>query len=162
MFISSLVLFAVGISALSHSTTDQVLEQRDASATLASFDDNDTSCSSPTTIDHGDSGAVVSSWTLSGGACVNAKALDDRVGGDWGDMANIQMFMDDSCVDPLPGYIIHRSGAMLTYCVPLSDFGCGPTGSGGDACLWRSLMAQSVTRVPKAPNDQDGPSKEPN
>ena len=93
---------------------------------------------------------------------MNASALGDRVGGDWGDTASIQMFMDKSCVDPQPGYIIHRSGSMPTYCVPLSDFGCGPTGPGGDRCLWKSVMAQSVTRVPKAPIGQDGPSKQPN
>ena len=158
MFTPSLVLLAVGISALSHSTTDQVLEQRDASATLASFDDNDTSCSSTTD----DFGTVIASWTLPGDACVNVSNSDDRVGGEWGDTVNIQMFMDDSCVDPQPGYIIRRSGPVLTYCVPLSEFGCGPTGPGGDRCLWKSVMAQSVTRVPKAPNGLNLPSKQPN
>ena len=161
MFIPSLLLFAVGISALSHSTTDQVLEHRDASATLASFYDDDTSCSNPITIDE-DSGTTVSSWTLPGGACVNASALGDRVGGDWGDVVSIQMFMDESCVDLQPQYMIKRSGSMLTYCVPLSDFGCGPNGPGGDRCLWRSLMAQSVTRVPKAPSGPERASNEPN
>ena len=143
MFIKLVLLLALGVRTLSTPTTDPALEQRHhrhASALLASFELNDTTCSQPISYDPS-LGTYDSSWTLSDNACVIFTTLGDVVGGSWGGIATIQMFMDPSCTKPQPGMVIARHGKESDYCVPMSVFGCGPSGPGGDSCLVNSVMA---------------------
>ncbi len=141
------LFFLSGVTTLSLPTTDEALEQRDISASIASYPNNTCQWISPQELEETDND--ITSFTLSDRACVAFAPRYTTVGGNWGDMASIQVFADRSCAEPQSSMDITRSGGETSFCGSLTAFGSG-SGAYGDPCFWNSVMAHKVVRVAKA------------
>ncbi len=149
MLIKTLFFLSLVATTLSLPRTDEALEQRDTSASIASYPDNTCQLISPQELEETDND--ITSFTLSDRACVAFAPRYTTVGVNWGDMASIQVFADRSCAEPQSSMDIKRSDGESSFCGSLTDFGCG-SGAYGDPCIWNSVMAHEIARVTKAPD----------